>query len=315
MLNEIKYKTKGDLDKDYIIFGSKCDTSWIDKYKSLMYTNDGNEIFVEIDNNSYRVMFGKIPSSRENKLSHYIYQQLFAEGKRGSESAKFLFKLITFFFNRDRKMETIQKLFDKRFDEKFIEENYLKSQETFCIERDNNSNDQDDNFVKNKDFDPASVDNAVEQNLSAIYASLEDRGWGGSDFVLPDNTMQFGSFSEYKDGFLKLLNLITTEDQVNGKVVIVYTDNSIDQKWIEKEKFKDKFSFGTKGLFLTTKPELSNLPEPIIYTKPPTKPLEVKKDKVGGGTAEEQERKEMVAIIILWVLVILMILLVRLLKS
>lgn len=217
MLDEIKYKTR-KFSEDYIWFSSNnVNESWKVGYKALFFKADSSvNLFAEIEGDSYRIFFDKIDSKRQDVQHRNLYCVLLSEGKRGSDSAKAMFRLLSNYFIGGKRNE-IQNLFDEHFTAEFI----------------------DSIYERNRDSE---VEAQIHEHLNAIVEQLHDVEFQ-HEVATKDNSYIFTTYESKANAFFTELELITNNEQIEGIVSLVMTGNSVETEYL-KEFDYSKFSRG-----------------------------------------------------------------------
>lgn len=243
MLDEIKYKTR-KFSEDYIWFSTNnVNESWKDGYKALFFKADSSvNLFAEIENDSYRIFFDKIGSKRQDVQHRNLYCVLLSEGKRGSDSAKAMFRLLSNYLIGGKRNE-IQNLFDEYFTAEFI----------------------DSVYEKNRDSE---VEAQIHEHFNAIVEQLQDVDFQ-HEVATKNNSYIFTTYDSKANAFFTELEFITNSEPIKGIVSLVMTGNSVENKYL-KEFDYSKFS---RGLCLSMTTVEGEIIEKIIKELPPeTKP-------------------------------------------
>ena len=271
MLEEIKFKTRKG-NEDYIWFShDKVDEAWKRGYLDLFFKTDNNvNLFAEIDGDSYRVFFDKINSFKRldnqgpDGKGRIIYNTLLAQGKRGSDSAKAMFKLLANIFLADQTIK-VSKLFDEHFTAEYIESIY------------DNARTED-------------VESQVHIHLSEIIGELPDVEFN-HESIIKGNTYIFAPRDKNINGFFTELELITNIQPVDGVVSLVMTDNSVENKWL-KDFYYKKFSC---GLCLSSKNVEGNIIErTIVEPSQPNPQVASPETIIQGNTYNNTEQSKKV---------------------
>ena len=217
MLDEIKYKTR-KFSEDYVWFSTNnVNESWKEGYKALFFKADSSvNLFAEIEGDSYRIFFDKIDSKRQDVQHRNLYCVLLSEGKRGSDSAKAMFRLLSNYFIGGKRNE-IQNLFDEHFTAEFI----------------------DSIYERNRDSE---VEAQIHEHFNAIVEQLQDVEFQ-HEVATKDNSYIFTTYESKANAFFTELELITNNEQIEGIVSLVMTGNSVETEYL-KEFDYSKFSRG-----------------------------------------------------------------------
>lgn len=257
MLDEIKIKTRGEGEKDFVWFSSESniDKWWSDKYNQAFYKADSNiNLFADIENGNYRIFFEKIMRPWQITRSStptYPYVVLSASGKCGSESAKAFYKILTnYFFGNKQEVES---LFAEVIPKDFIEEVFYQAQKT-------------------------EVETLISEKVDVIVSKLSDVEVPETK-KLEDNKYIFDNFEKNKNAFFSELKRITVLSNKKEYISLVLMGKGIGT-FLDSEFDCKPF---TSGLCLTTgsidggKPIVKTIRE----SKPTTQPIEsVKVDKI-----------------------------------
>lgn len=217
MLDEIKYKTR-KFSEDYVWFSKhNVNESWKEGYKALFFKADSSvNLFAEIEGDSYRIFFDKIDSKRQDVQHRNLYCVLLSEGKRGSDSSKAMFRLLSNYFIGGKRNE-IQTLFDEHFTAEFI----------------------DSIYERNRDSE---VETQIHEHFNAIVEQLQDVEFQ-HEVATKDNSYIFTTYESKANAFFTELELITNNEQIEGIVSLVMTGNSVETEYL-KEFDYSKFSRG-----------------------------------------------------------------------
>ncbi|MBR4326955.1 MAG: bacterial Ig-like domain-containing protein [Bacteroidales bacterium] len=217
MLDEIKYKTR-KFSEDYVWFSTNnVNESWKEGYKALFFNADSSvNLFAEIENDSYRIFFDKIDSKRQDVQHRNLYCVLLSEGKRGSDSSKAMFCLLSNYFLGGKRNE-IQNLFDEHFTAEFI----------------------DSIYERNRDSE---VEAQIHEHFNAIVEQLQDVEFQ-HEVATKDNSYNFTTYESKANAFFTELEFITNNKPIEGIVSLVMTGNSVETKFL-KEFDYTKFSRG-----------------------------------------------------------------------
>lgn len=243
MLDEIKYKTR-KFSEDYVWFSSNnVNESWKEGYKALFFKADSSvNFFAEIEDDSYRIFFDKIDSKRQDVQHRNLYCVLLSEGKRGSNSAKAMFRLLSNYFIGKKRSE-IQQLFDEHFTANFI----------------------DTIYERNRD---SAVEDQIHEHLNAIVEQLQDVEFQ-HEVATNNNSYIFTTYDSKANAFFTELEFITNNNPIEGIVSLVMTGNSVETKFL-KEFDYSKFS---RGLCLSmTTVEGDKIEKTIKELPPVTEP-------------------------------------------
>lgn len=226
MLDEIKIKTRGEGEKDFVWFSSESniDKWWSDKYNQAFYKADSNiNLFADIENGNYRIFFEKIMRPWQITRSStptYPYVVLSASGKCGSESAKAFYKILTnYFFGNKQEVES---LFAEVIPKDFIEEVFYQAQKT-------------------------EVETLISEKVDVIVSKLSDVEVPETK-KLEDNKYIFDNFEKNKNAFFSELRRITEKSEKEEYISLVLTGKGIG-KFLDNEFDCKPF---TSGLCLTT---------------------------------------------------------------
>lgn len=253
MLDEIKYKTR-KFSEDYIWFSTNnVNESWKEGYKALFFKADSSvNLFAEIENDSYRIFFDKIDSKRQDVQHRNLYCVLLSEGKRGSDSAKAMFRLLSNYFIGKKRSE-IQQLFDEHFTAEFIDTIYERNTEP-------------------------EVEEQIHEHLNAIVEKLQNVEFQRV-IASKNNSYIFTTYDSNANAFFTDLEFITNNKPISGIVSLVMTGNSLETKFL-KEFDYSKFSRGlclsmttvengriVKKIKTVVSIEISALPTKQVYTQ------------------------------------------------
>jgi len=253
MLDEIKYKTR-KFSEDYVWFSTNnVNESWKKGYKALFFNADSSvNLFAEIENDSYRIFFDKIDSKRQDVQHRNLYCVLLSEGKRGSDSSKAMFCLLSNYFLGGKRNE-IQNLFDEHFSAEFI----------------------DSIYERNRDSE---VEAQIHEHFYAIVEQLQDVDFQ-HEYATNDNSYIFTTYDSEVNAFFTELEFITNNKPIEGIVSLVMTGNSVELKYL-KEFDYSRFSRGLclsmsnveggrieKTIKTVVSIEISSLPTKTTYTQ------------------------------------------------
>ncbi|MBR4326727.1 MAG: hypothetical protein IKP73_14500 [Bacteroidales bacterium] len=205
MLEEIKFNTRGEGERDFIWFSEKAvNQSWREKYEAAFFMTDSEiNLFVEIQNGNYRLDFDKIKRSftilRGSGAITHPYIALAAEGKCGSESSKAIFKLLSNYFLG--KGEDVVHLLDQIIPKKYIESVYDKAR-------------------------TPEVEKEISEKIEEVVSKLSDVDIP-NEHLLKDNVYLFDNFEINKNAFFSELKRITKPSENEEFISLVITGKSI----------------------------------------------------------------------------------------
>lgn len=274
-LNEIRFKTR-KFTEDYIWFGKGgVDQSWMDSYKRIFFKTDNDiQIFAELEGDNYRLYFDKIvANNRIDKDNRTIYYVLIANGKRGSESSKLMYKIVQNYLCG--KKENLSAIFDEVFSMDYITSVY-------------------DNAKKEE------VGTEINQKLQEVAEKLESLESSFIENSIEENKYLFDNFDNGKELFLSEISKITSTDNLGeGITSLVLTQQPIKEERLVEFDYT-KFA---KGLCVSLNEMSSNLPlvktikeepipEPEIQVEPEIQEEQPETDSELSKKAEDEKASQ-----------------------
>lgn len=276
-LNEIRFKTR-KFTEDYIWFGKGgVDQSWMDSYKRIFFKTDNDiQIFAELEDDNYRLYFDKIvTNNRIDKDDRTIYYVLIANGKRGSESSKLMYKIVQNYLCG--KKEKLSAIFDEVFSMDYITSVYdtAKTEE---------------------------VGTEINQKLQEVAEKLESLESSFIGNSIEDNKYLFDNFDNGKELFLSEISKITSTDNLGeGISSLVLTQQPIKEERLVEFDYT-KFAKGlcvslnemSRNLPLVKTIKEEPIPEPEIQVEPKSqeKPTEPQTDSEPSKKAEDEKASQ-----------------------
>lgn len=282
-LNEISIKARSKTH-DFIWFSSNPkSSSWFDKYKSFF--NDSEHLLnctVEIDSDNYKLYFGKIYSQKRDHVNRRTYYTLQVEnGKRGSISSKYMYKLICVYlsnvykplhtsidyYHKCKKEEDSSKYNDIQ---NRIKEEISKSKISTLLDEE-----FPDEYLSSifpvKPPLSIEVEAEIQDKLKKVIDELpfEDTSFSNED--KSNEILVFDTMKAKLNLFLSELKKITNNEPISKKIALILTNGPLSSE--------DLYSFDqkeySKVVCLTTNNAQSET-LPLVYKSQPEKPTEQK---------------------------------------
>ncbi len=238
-LNEISIKARSKAH-DFIWFSSNPkSSSWFDKYKSFF--NDSEHFLnctVEIDSDNYKLYFGKIYSQKRDHVNRRTYYTLQVEnGKRGSISSKYMYKLICVYLSNVYKplhtsIDNYHKCKKEEDSSKYNDiQNHIKEE----ISKSKISTLLDEEFPDEylssifpvKPPLSIEVEAEIQDKLKKVIDELpfEDTSFSNED--KSNEILVFDSMKARLNLFLSELKKITNNEPVSKKIALILTNGSL----------------------------------------------------------------------------------------